>query len=99
MQLAPVEQMAVEVIQQNTITIGKALEASAQSAWNKAVDQSDASAIQAAEMRETGTNVFIIGGLATMAQSTTTYNAQIDQNEDKIKLHDVLMVNLYISYL
>ncbi|KAE8038681.1 hypothetical protein FH972_011162 [Carpinus fangiana] len=44
-QPAPVEQVAVEVIQQSTITIGEALEASAQSARNKVVDQSDALAI------------------------------------------------------
>ncbi|KAE8077050.1 hypothetical protein FH972_015655 [Carpinus fangiana] len=89
-QPAPVEQVAVEVIQQSTITIGEALEASAQSAGNKAVDQSDASAIQAAEMRATGTNVISPGGLAATAQSAATYNARIDRDEDKIKLRDVL---------
>ncbi len=94
MQSAPVEQVAVEVIEQSTITIGEALEASAQSAGNKAVDQSDASAIEAAEVRATGTNVITPGGLAATAQSAATYNARIDQDEDKIKLRDVLTVNL-----
>jgi hypothetical protein len=94
-----VEQVAVEVIQQSTITIGEALEASAQSAENKAVDQNDASAIQAAEMRASGTNVITPGGLAATAQSAATYNARIDRDEDKIKLRDVLTVNLYISCL
>ncbi|KAE8077053.1 hypothetical protein FH972_015658 [Carpinus fangiana] len=89
-QPAPVEQVAVEVIQQSTITIGEALEASAQSAENKAVNQSDASAIQVAEMRATGTNVITPGGLAATAQSAATYNARIDRDEDKIKLGDVL---------
>jgi hypothetical protein len=93
-QSAPVEQVAVEVIEQSTITIGEALEASAQSAGNKAVDQSDASAIEAAEVRATGTNVITPGGLAATAQSAATYNARIDQDEDKIKLRDVLTVNL-----
>jgi hypothetical protein len=98
-QPAPVEQVAVEVIQQSTTTIGEALEASAQSRGNKAVDQSDASAIQVAEMRATGTNVITPGGLAATAQSAATYNARIDRDEDKIKLRDVLTVNLYISCL
>ena len=92
------EQVAVELIQQSKTTIGEALEASAQSAGNKAVDQSDASAIQAAEMRATGTNVITPGGIAATAQSAATYNAQIARDEDKIKLRDVLTVNLYISY-
>jgi hypothetical protein len=98
-QPAPVEQVAVEVIQQSTITIGEALEASAQSVGNKAMDQSDASAIQATEMSATGTNLSTPGGLAATAQSTVTYNARIDRDEDKIKLGDVLTVNLYISRL
>ncbi|XP_062171758.1 late embryogenesis abundant protein D-34-like [Alnus glutinosa] len=89
-QSAPVEQVAVEVIEQSTITIGEALEASAQSAGNKAVDQSDASAIEAAEVSATGTNVITPGGLAATAQSAATYNARVDRDEDKIKLRDVL---------
>nr|AST13897.1 late embryogenisis abundant protein 12 [Betula platyphylla] len=70
----PVEQTAVDVIQQR----------------NKAVDQSDASAIQAAEVRATGVNVITPGGLASTAQSAAIYNARIHRDEDKIKLRDVL---------
>ncbi|GMY27390.1 late embryogenesis abundant protein D-34-like [Fagus crenata] len=85
----PVQQAAID-IQQSAITIGEALEASAQSAGNKPVDQSDADAIQAVEVRATGSNVIIPGGLAATAQSAATHNARIVQDEDKIKLRDVL---------
>ena len=69
------------------------MEASAQSAGNKPLDQSDAAAIQAAEVRATGSNVIIPGGLAATAQSAATHNAQVDRDEYKIKLRDILMVN------
>lgn len=85
----PVQQAAID-IQQSAITIGEALEASAQSAGNKPVDQSDADAIQAVEVRATGSNVIIPGGLAATAQSAATHNARIVQDEVKIKLRDVL---------
>ncbi|KAF5465717.1 hypothetical protein F2P56_015698, partial [Juglans regia] len=85
-----VQQAAVEVIEQSAITIGEALEATAQSAGNKPVDQSDAAAIQAAEVRATGTNVVTPGGLAATAQSAANYNARVDRDENKIKLSDVL---------
>lgn len=85
---------AVEVIQQSKITIGEALEACAQSAGNRPVDQRDAAAIQAAEARATGSNVITPGGLAATAQSAADYNARVDRDEDKIKLRDVLTVEL-----
>ncbi|XP_040989557.1 late embryogenesis abundant protein D-34-like [Juglans microcarpa x Juglans regia] len=87
---AAVQQAVVEVIQQSAITIGEALEATAQSSGNKPVDQSDAAAIQAAEVRATGTNVITPGGLAATAQSAANYNARVDRDENKIKLSDVL---------
>ncbi|EEF45292.1 late embryogenesis abundant protein D-34 isoform X2 [Ricinus communis] len=75
---------------QNAITIGEALEATAQTAGNKPVDQSDAAAIQAAEVRATGSNVIIPGGLAATAQSAACHNAAARREEDKIKLTEVL---------
>ncbi|KAJ0264731.1 Late embryogenesis abundant protein 32 [Hirschfeldia incana] len=75
---------------QSAITIGEALEAAVQTAGNKAVDQSDAAAIQAAEVRASGTNVIAPGGIAASAQSAANHNATVDLDEDKIKLVDVL---------
>ena len=78
------------------ITIGEALEATAQTAGNKPVEQSDAAAIQAAEVRATGSNVIIPGGVAATAQSAASYNeAGQLRDEDKIKLGHVLTVNYY----
>ncbi|KAL5541557.1 hypothetical protein UlMin_009267 [Ulmus minor] len=74
----------------STITIGEALEASAKSVGNKPVEQSDAAAIQAAEVRATGSNVITPGGLASTAQSAASYNATVDLDENKIKLKDIL---------
>ncbi|XP_040999609.1 late embryogenesis abundant protein D-34-like [Juglans microcarpa x Juglans regia] len=85
-----VQQAAVEVIEQSAITIGEALEAAAQSAGNKPVDQSDAAAIKEAEVRATGSNVITPGGLAATAQSAANHNALVDREGDKIKLRDVL---------
>ncbi|CAN0856862.1 Late embryogenesis abundant protein 31 [Linum grandiflorum] len=80
----------VKVIPQDKITIGEALEATGRSSGDKPVDQSDASAIQAAEARATGSSVTVPGGLASVAQSAATYNAAVDRDEEKIKLGDVL---------
>ncbi|CAH2053017.1 unnamed protein product [Thlaspi arvense] len=75
---------------QSAITIGEALEATAKTAGDKPVDQSDAAAIQAAEVRASGSNVIAPGGVAASAQSAANHNAIIDREEDKIKLVDVL---------
>ncbi|KAH7857195.1 hypothetical protein Vadar_010081 [Vaccinium darrowii] len=75
---------------QAQITIGEALEAVITTAGNKPVEQSDAAAIQAAEVRATGSNVVTPGGVGAAAQSAAAYNAGLDQDEDKIKLGDVL---------
>lgn len=77
---------------QGTITIGEALEATVKTAGNKPVDQSDAAAIQAAEMRASGTNVIALAGVAASAQSAADHNATVDRDERKIKLSDVLTV-------
>ncbi|XP_024021223.1 late embryogenesis abundant protein D-34-like [Morus notabilis] len=74
----------------SAITIGEALEATAKTAGDKPVDQSDAAAIQAAEVRATGSNVITPGGLAATAQSAASFNAAIERDENKIKLRDIL---------
>lgn len=86
----PVQTGRVSAVGESAITIGEALEATAQTVGHKAVDQSDASAIQAAEVRATGNNVTSPGGLAAMAQSAAAYNADCTRDEDKVKLGDVL---------
>ncbi|KAA8548647.1 hypothetical protein F0562_000331 [Nyssa sinensis] len=86
----PVQQTIPGGPVQAAITIGEALEATAQTAGNKPVDQSDAAAIQAAETRATGSNVVTPGGVAATAQSAATFNAGMTRDEDKIKLTDVL---------
>ncbi|KAG4907786.1 hypothetical protein JHK82_056438 [Glycine max] len=86
----PVEAGRSSAIKENAITIGEALEATAQTVGQKAVDQSDASAIQAAEVRATGSNVITPGGLAAMAQSAAAYNADCKLDQDKVKLADIL---------
>ncbi|KAE8686626.1 Late embryoproteinsis abundant protein D-34 [Hibiscus syriacus] len=72
------------------ITIGEALEAAALTAGKKAVDWSDAAAIQAAEVRATGRTNIIPGGVAAAAQSAATRNANTFRQEDWIKLSDIL---------
>lgn len=74
------------------VTIGEALEAAAGTAGDKPIDESDAAAIQAAEVRAIGSNAIIPGGLAATAQSAASYNATLSRNKDKIKLRDVLSV-------
>lgn len=94
MQPRPVAQtVAISAVQQGAITIGEALEATAQTAGDKPVDQSDAAAIQAAEVRATGTNVITPGGLAASAQSAAAHNETVNREEEKIKLKEVISVN------
>ncbi|KAK1431207.1 hypothetical protein QVD17_14504 [Tagetes erecta] len=72
------------------VTIGEALEAAALSAGEKPVEQSDAAAIQAAEVRATGLMQVIPGGVAAKAQGAASQNARTMRDEDKTKLGDVL---------
>ncbi|GAB4830398.1 hypothetical protein Ancab_020035 [Ancistrocladus abbreviatus] len=74
----------------DAITIGEALEATALSAGNKPVDQSDAAAIQAAEMRAIGSNETPPGGVGAEAQSAAAWNALSMSPEDKTSIADVL---------
>lgn len=93
MQPRPVGRAAVTgASEQDAITIGEALEATAQTAGDKPVDQSDAAAIQAAEVRATASNVIVPGGLAASAQSAAAHNATVSDDEEKIKLNEVLSV-------
>ncbi|XP_010256052.1 PREDICTED: late embryogenesis abundant protein D-34 [Nelumbo nucifera] len=92
MQPAPMQMRspASAVDTDDPITIGEALEASAISAGDKPVDQSDAAAIQAAEARASRQNITAPGGIAATAQSAASMNARTMRDEDKIKLGDVL---------
>ncbi|XP_008797343.2 late embryogenesis abundant protein D-34-like [Phoenix dactylifera] len=74
----------------DAFTIGEALEATAMTAGEKPVDQSDAAAIQAAEARATGLNEVLPGGVGDEAQSAANANTRLTREEDKIKLRDVL---------
>ena len=82
------------------ITVGEALETAAFSAAFKPIDQSDAAAIQAAEMRATRSNEILPGGIASEAQSAATRNSRTMRFEDQTTLSDVLSVILLhrISY-
>ncbi|KAK4253767.1 hypothetical protein QN277_010402 [Acacia crassicarpa] len=73
------------------ISIGEALEAVAISAGDKAVDQSDAAAITAAEIRATGNKRAVPGGVADTAQNAASMNTHARHREDMTKLSDVLM--------
>ncbi|XP_076932162.1 late embryogenesis abundant protein D-34-like [Bidens hawaiensis] len=73
------------------VTIGEALETAALSASEKPVEQSDAAAIQAAEVRATGRMQLIPGGVAAKAQGAASLNARAMRDEDKTKLGDVLV--------
>lgn len=83
---------ARSVLSRDAITIGEALEATALSIGDKPIDQSDAAAIQAAEMRATGTNEITPGGVAAMAQSAADVNPRVMLDENKTTLSDVLAV-------
>ncbi|KAM0006531.1 putative Late embryogenesis abundant protein, SMP subgroup [Helianthus debilis subsp. tardiflorus] len=73
------------------VTIGEALEAAALSVAEKPVEQSDAAAIQVAEVRATGRVQVIPGGVAAKAQGAASQNARTRHDEEKTKLGDVLM--------
>lgn len=73
-------------------TVGEALEATALSAGDKAVDQSDAAAICAAEARASATNEIKPGGIGSRAQSAATENERTTFFGDKITISNVLGV-------
>lgn len=80
------------------VTIGRAMEVVAAAAsGDKAVDQSDAAAVQAAEMCATGSGVVVPGGVAAAAQAAADHNARIERDEDRVKLRDVLAVRAFVG--
>ena len=56
------------------------------------MERSDAAAIQAAEVRATGLDANVPGGLAARAQSAADANAWAARDVDKATLGDVLSV-------
>ncbi|KAM0070992.1 putative Late embryogenesis abundant protein, SMP subgroup [Helianthus debilis subsp. tardiflorus] len=71
---------------EDLVTMGEALEAVALSAAEKPVEQSDAAAIQAAEVRATKRKQVIPGGVVAKAQGAASQNAQTRRDEEKTKL-------------
>lgn len=86
----PLQCAPTSPVRESALTIGEALEATSYTVGQKPVEQSDAAAIQAAEVRATGSNVITPGGLASMAQSAAAFNADCPREDEKIKLSDVL---------
>ncbi|GAB4841594.1 hypothetical protein Ancab_022308 [Ancistrocladus abbreviatus] len=86
---APIRTPAA-ALARDSITIGEALEATALSAGDKPVNQSDAAAILAAEARAIGSNETPPGGVGAEAQSAATWNARTMRAEDKSTIADVL---------
>jgi len=74
------------------ITIGEALEAVAISVGDKAVDQNDAAAISAAEIRASGETTVRSGGVGETAQAAATFNSNVMRAQDMTKLSDILTV-------
>ncbi|KAK7401290.1 hypothetical protein VNO78_12656 [Psophocarpus tetragonolobus] len=72
------------------ITIGEALEAVAISTGDKPVDQNDADAIGAAEIRATGEKKMRAGGVGETAQAAATFNSNTVRVQDMKKLSDIL---------
>ena len=86
------------VLEADAITVGEALEASALGiGGDKAVEESDAAAIQAAEMRATGRNEITPRGVAARAQAAASRNARTMSSQHKTTLSDVLTVSILYS--
>lgn len=82
--------MGSAAIDGDPITIGEALEAAGISVGDKPVDQNDADAISAAEIRATGERCVRPGGVGATAQSAATLNSHANRIEEMTKLSDVL---------
>ncbi|KAK7323426.1 hypothetical protein VNO77_26898 [Canavalia gladiata] len=78
------------VIDGDPITIGEALEAVAIAVGDKPVNQNDAAAISAAEIRATGEKNVRAGGVGASAQSAATLNSHVMRVQDMTKLSDIL---------
>ncbi|KAJ8561042.1 hypothetical protein K7X08_027232 [Anisodus acutangulus] len=77
-------------IDADVVTIGEALELAALSSGEKSVDESDAAAIQAAEVRATRLGHIVPGGVGAEAQHAAAINTRTTRDEHKTKLSDVL---------
>ncbi|XP_060209335.1 late embryogenesis abundant protein D-34-like [Lycium barbarum] len=84
------EQSPTPNVDADVVTIGEALELAALSAGDKPVDESDAAAIQAAEVRATGLGHVVPGGVGAEAQHAAAINTRTTRDEQKTKLSDVL---------
>jgi hypothetical protein len=91
--------MGSAAIDGDPITIGEALEAAGLSAGDKPVDQNDADAISAAEIRATGEKSVKPGGVGASAQSAATLNSHANRRKEMTKLSDVLTVRTKNSVL
>lgn len=80
------------------ITIGEALEVVANLVGDKPVDESDAAAIQAAEMRAIGATSPPVTGLGLQAQSAAMVNARRIYDKDKTTLAEVIGVRFQSSF-
>ncbi|KAG6416100.1 hypothetical protein SASPL_123524 [Salvia splendens] len=74
----------------DAVTIGEALEATALSSGNKVIDKSDVAAIQAAEDRATGLGHLVPGGIGAEAESAAAHNMKATRDDEKTTLADVL---------
>lgn len=79
-------------LEKDAVTIGRALEAVGAMVGDRPVEQSDAAAVQVAELCATGSDSTVPGGLAAAAQSAADQNARAARDEDKVKLRNVLSV-------
>lgn len=75
-----------------SFAIGDALEAAGVTCGDKPVTQSDAGAIQAAEVRATGRSAVTPGGVAATAMSAADVNDRTGDELQKITLGEVLVV-------
>ncbi|CAN6439751.1 unnamed protein product [Victoria cruziana] len=85
----PAEETAPPAVT-DAFTIGDALEVTAVTVRDKPVTQSDASAIQAAEVRATGRTAVVPGGVGAAAKSAANANDWILDESEKTTLGDVL---------
>ncbi|CAL0320441.1 unnamed protein product [Lupinus luteus] len=74
----------------NKITIGEAVEGTANTVGEKAVEESDAAAIQAAEVRASRNHAIKAAGVGASAESAAAHNSECKDEEEKIKMRDIV---------
>ncbi|KAJ3673286.1 hypothetical protein LUZ60_006660 [Juncus effusus] len=72
------------------ITIGEALEAAGHAIGNEPIQMSDVAAIREAEVRASGIEIPVAGGITDQANAAARTNMWATRDEDKIKLGDIL---------